>query len=483
MKKIKLDYHLFWNILPFIGLLIWGTLCLSNNLWYDEAYSASMVSRSWFDLIRITAVDDHSPFYYMILKLFFYLGGQFAYFQSLKLLSLLFMIGYLLLGKFYVKKLFGEKISVYFMFFSVTMPIMLVQAGNVRMYATALFFFTLTSLSAYDIYLDATKRKWQTFCLASICSVYCHTFTLIMTFYLYLFLLGILLYKKRSEEIKNFFRAGFTVALVFSPWLLVTIRQMLLRMKNDPGVMPTGANDIYDILKSYIQEWFSALETPITLVIYLGLVAALLLSFFTIKWMRANHNYVPIIALGIPAITALTGALISIFLNPCFLGRYIFPGFGLVALWLSIGMSHVSARSIKALLFVLTLSGFFLQYRSELSLEYDAGLSVYQNFWEENVSEGDCIIASQTHTVFLNVYHPNTQYFIYGYKLYSLPFVNTDAYTSWNQLENREGNIWFICFKGDTPDKMSERYTYEEALSFHYMYYDFVIYKLSPITM
>lgn len=61
------------------------------------------------------------------------------------------MLGYMLLGKYYVEKLFDRKISVYFMLFSLLMPIFSVQAGNVRMYAVALFFLTLTGLSAYDI--------------------------------------------------------------------------------------------------------------------------------------------------------------------------------------------------------------------------------------------------------------------------------------------------------------------------------------------
>lgn len=49
------------------------------------------------------------------------------------------MTGYMLLGKYYVAKLFDRKISVYFMTFSLLMPIFSVQAGNVRMYAMALF--------------------------------------------------------------------------------------------------------------------------------------------------------------------------------------------------------------------------------------------------------------------------------------------------------------------------------------------------------
>ena len=113
IKAIKLDTHFWWQVLPIIGLLVWGALSITNNLWYDEAYSASMISRSWMDLIYITAVDDHSPFYYVLLKLFYHLCGGGTHFWALKLMSVLFMFGYLLLGKFYVKKLFDEQISVW----------------------------------------------------------------------------------------------------------------------------------------------------------------------------------------------------------------------------------------------------------------------------------------------------------------------------------------------------------------------------------
>ena len=61
---------LLWHALPVIALLLWGVFSIRNNLWYDEAYSASMVSLPWKRLIYITATDDHSPFYYVILKLF-----------------------------------------------------------------------------------------------------------------------------------------------------------------------------------------------------------------------------------------------------------------------------------------------------------------------------------------------------------------------------------------------------------------------------
>lgn len=50
---------LLWHALPVIALLLWGVFSIRNNLWYDEAYSASMVSLPWKRLIYITATDDH----------------------------------------------------------------------------------------------------------------------------------------------------------------------------------------------------------------------------------------------------------------------------------------------------------------------------------------------------------------------------------------------------------------------------------------
>ena len=102
-----------------------------------------------------------------------------------------------------------------------------------------------------------------------------------------------------------------------------------------------------------------------------------------------------------------------------------------------------------------------------------------KEFYEENIKEGDCIIGPVEHTIFLNVYHPDIQYFLNGYKRYSLPFVNTDALTSREQLSQREGNVWYMCFQGSEPEPLAEWYDYEEAISFHYMYYDFVIWKLT----
>ena len=421
---------LLWHALPVIALLLWGVFSIRNNLWYDEAYSASMVSLPWKRLIYITATDDHSPFYYVILKLFYHLCGGGTHFWSLKLLSVLFMTGYMLLGKYYVAKLFDRKISVYFMTFSLLMPIFSVQAGNVRMYAMALFFLTLAGLAAYDIYREATRRKW----------------------------------------------------IVFSPWLAVTCRQFILRMRYDDG--STAELATLNSVMDYFKEWFSAVETPIGIVVLLGMALCLILSYGAVDWVRQHHNVAPAIAVAAFALTGIVGGVISATVNNCFMGRYAFPGMGFVMLWYAVGFAQILESSgtngrkwwAGGILGTACLC-FLIQYSSEIRLEYDGGLEIYENFAETQMTDNDAVIGPYTHTIFLNVYHPELHYYIIGYKLYSLPFVNTDALTDYSQLDSYE-NLWYICFQGGTPNELEDEYDYEEALEFHYMYYDFVIYRL-----
>ncbi|MCM1568079.1 MAG: hypothetical protein NC081_01380 [Roseburia sp.] len=473
-EKLK---NFIWHGLPVCALVVWGLLCLTDYLWYDEAYSAALVALPWRRLIYITAVDAHSPFYYSLLKLLYLLCGGGTHFFVLKLLSLFFMMGYMLLGKYYVRKLFDRETSLYFMLFSLLMPIMSVQAGNVRMYAAALFFMTLMGLSAYDIYKEETPLKWAVFCLASICTVYCHTFAMIQAFLFYVLFLAALLIGGQKEKRKGFFVCGGIVALAFSPWLYVTARQMLLRMRYDTGSVQERAS--LASFADYTREWFSALETPIDGVAYLGLALFFVLVGLGLCGLGRQADKRPLIGLGALLLTILTGFLISVFVNNCFLGRYAFPGFGFLMLFYALGMKQIRRIPPRVGIWGAALLCFGLQYGSELSLEYeDEGLKAYRQFIEEEVEAEDVMIGPYAHTVFLSVYHPGLKVYIDGYKPYKLPFDNVEELTNHEALEEVSGDIWYICFAGDIPWSFREEYDYREALAFHYMYYDFVIYRL-----
>ena len=74
---------------------------------------------------------------------------------------------------------------------------------------------------------------------------------------------------RRKDLVKGFFISGFTVAIVFSPWLAVTCRQFILRMRYDDG--STAELATLNSVMDYFKEWFSAVETPIGIVVLLGM--------------------------------------------------------------------------------------------------------------------------------------------------------------------------------------------------------------------
>lgn len=469
-----------WVLLPYLGLAVWGALCVTNNLWYDEAYTAALISRPLSELVQITSQDVHAPFYYILLKGFYTLCGGGTHYWSLKLFSLLLMFAYMLLGKYGVKRLYDEQTSVYFMLFSILMPSMCVQAGNARMYAMGLFFFTAAGLLACDILRQSAGKKWILFCLCSICSVYSHTFTMIETLILYLILLGALLYRKRYALLKWYLGSGLAVAVCYMAWLLVVYRQMQSR------IAAAGANEALFVpnlytLMDYCKEWFSAMDTPIMSVIYLGMALTLFLGYHAVDRMRSEKCYIPGWGMGILGLTALIGGLLSYYVTPCFLGRYIFTGFGALALWYAVGMRQIVSPRVKAAVLMVFLLCFVPQYRSELGLEYDKGLEEYEAFYESSVGPEDMIIATDIHPLLLSVYHPQGQYMGYGYLPPFSPFQNTTVFTQWEQLEDVTGDIWLCGFADRDMPAFAPYYNLEPACQFHYMYYDFVIYRLAPV--
>lgn len=476
---MKNRYHFLWNMLPVIGLLIWGAFGITENLWYDEAYSAALVAHTPKGIISITSQDVHSPFYYLILKAFWEFFGPIVGFRCLKWFSILAIIGYLMLGKFYVKKLFGERISVFFMLFSITMPIMTVQSGNVRMYTLALFFLTLMSLLMLDILREVHLLKWFLFILTSICSVYCHAYTMLQVFFLYIIFFVTILHQKKYDLLKGFFICGIAVSALFVPWLSVTYGQMKQRVVDHVNEQKT-IRYIAKTLLNCCREWFSALETPLTIVLCLEIAIGLFLGWNAIKWMKAKHNYVPVLGMLAMTLTAIVGIVISIFVDHGFLGRYVFSGFAAVMLLYAVGMEQLDSKIMKILVILSVAVCFLLQYGSELKLEYDAGLNTWKNF-AEDVGPNDVIMADNVHSLYLSIYYPDNNYMIYGFMPEYAPFQNTETFTRWEQLEQYEGVLWYICSADHTPILLAEKYTWEEEISFHYMYQDFKIFRLKPV--
>ena len=104
----------------FTGSAIYLSLIFNNNLWVDEAFTASLLRGSFSDVWSATAADTLPPFYNIFTKIVTLILGYSA--PSMKFSSALAAVLVLFYGGFQIKKLFSFEDALVFIAFFLTMP-------------------------------------------------------------------------------------------------------------------------------------------------------------------------------------------------------------------------------------------------------------------------------------------------------------------------------------------------------------------------
>ena len=467
--------HFLSNAFLIIANIMWIILALGNNFHYDEAYTIGMISRDWKDIISVTAQDVHSPFYYFFLKLFWEaLGGKWL--PLTKLFSLIFMDLTLIIGRRSVRSLYSEEVECAWMLFACFMPPVIVQVASPRMYTMGLFFVTMASIYALKCYQADEKKNWILLTIYTVCGVYVHTFTLIEMFVIYFVLLGVLVWKKRHNKLLFFFLSGGIVSLCYIPWLIVLYHQFLRWSGKESGwgntLLPLSGETIW----IYLSEWFSALEAPSVLQTLFGVTIFLFVGYFSIEYIRSTKDIVPLLGVIIAAIVLMMAMWISLGMVPCFLGRYLFPIFGLIWLFLAVGISRIKNDWVRTVMILCIMLSGFATFRSEKILENAQGLKDCETFLAEYDSDADALMADNYFLLMMKVYHPEEKFLLYGPKQAVIPFDNVEGFTKWEQLDGVE-TVWYFRFEDQVVGNLNEKFEVVESKVFRYSYYDIVIDK------
>ena len=453
-------------------MVVMFCLCLQKSLTYDEAYTIGMISRSYGDIIDITANDVHTPFYYFVLKFFCDLFGPWKM-QAAKLFSLLFFGGHLIVGGCICRKIYNRKVEFYWLLLAGIMPAMVVQATCARMYTLGLFLFTLTIYQAYSIWQEEKISKWVGFTITAVLTMYVHTYSMLEIFVLYVLLAILILKKKRYKSLVPYSISGVIAAICYIPWLLVLMEQMGTRSAKSDIPKLT-----YYEVDSYFAEWFSNLENPQPLAILFGIALFIYISYYVRKYVSETKDYIPYAGLLIAAVVVTAAFILSANVVNSFLGRYIFPVFGAIWLFVAVGLEKVESYWKKGVIvFGIIVCGFFA-YKEEWRLEQDAGVELYLSFMEENLGENDVIMADMFTDTMISVYIPQAQYMVYGYKEPYLPFANLDAFQRWEQLDGVD-TVWYVERTPGKANVLEEYYNREPALEFSFSHYTFTLEKLT----
>ena len=400
----------------------------------DEAYSIDLVRGSVSGIIQGAAVDVHPPLYYLILKVFNFLGNE----SLLKYRIVTAMGTYLnlfLLGATVVRKRWGCRVSVlYILWFGLTNSTLFLST-YVRMYSWGAFFVTATALFLFLYYENGRKREFLLGIVMSLAAMYIHYYALIAVFFIWLILLLAVLMKKRKKA-GYIFLGGIAVTIGYMPWLRILLSQSS-RVAKDYWMTGFDWYEWIMVPASLIE--FSDFDIRIGVVLYVFLIILLILAFVRKKWAA-------ILCTVVFFCTMAAGALFSVMITTIWATRYMYVTWGLIALFVAISAGEVSSvfsNIVHGLLIVILAVTGLLSLNTMLNSERVTN-SAYEwiTFLEDNVDDNAYLIIDD----------PAEHILVYKFYLHDAEYIFTEKLLSQNVREEltaflKDGTghqIWYI---------------------------------------
>lgn len=479
MKTEKIYKILPWALFV-LGILSYVSLIFNNNVWMDEAFTASLVRTDMAGVISRSMADTLPPLYNIYLKIMTDIFGYAI--PVMKFASVIPMILTMLLSVTVVRKRHGNIASSIFTAALFSMPYLYYFGVEIRMYSLGFFFATASGIFAYEVLYDSCLKNWIWFTVFSVLAGYSHHFAFVTVgaVYLYLFLYYII---RDRAHIKRFFLCLLSTFILYFPCLVVTLKQ--LSRVSGYFSMPEVT------LKVFIKYMYYPYTVGVT---FLSVLLLLIVILFFVKCVftifkdreRASvHMYALFMFLIYYGVLLFGTAISKVMTANIFVDRYLFFAFGLIWLFFAIEGSTFSEPSAKSqslhlimssAVLIMTLVIGIASYRSELNIEYGVNPNEMISYLSENVAEGDALVIgakTEAFTWCLPFYQPN-------FRQCSLK----DAIDLKNSGECK--NIWIAIDKADsTIDDVLESSDFagraEYIKDFKFDRYEMELYSLNNL--
>ncbi len=446
-------------IVAVLGSALYISLIFNDNLWVDEAFTASLIRQSFPEMIRDTVSDTLPPFY----NVFGFLAVSLFGFSSvvLKFCSCLAMILLLFFGGRKLHTLKGFRAAFLYELFLVAMPHFLHYGVEIRMYSWGVFSCGMAAL--YFLEIPENRSAFRGFTLFSVFSGYIHHFALVSCGMLWLILLFSYVLKKNKEDIILFFKYLGLFLILYLPGLILTFYQI----KNASSYFSMAPLS----LKSFISDIrfpFVTNITPLSALLLLMAVFAAALPFIRKSVKDSSQGLLLMSAIYLTLCFAYAVSVISG--RSLFTARYLVPCLSIF--WLGTALLSDEALSffgdkspvapvLIALIAVTLVTGYLMTFREE----YSPGAEQMKAFFNENIKSGDAIIINEDVPeieICFRYYFPDL------------------LKTGWKNADNINGTIWYLVREGsgdvlenaDTPG-----YNLEYICDFFFDRYSFSLYR------
>lgn len=319
--------YVFWSIVAIgitISIVIALAIGLNQSVWFDESYSIMIAKKPLSEMLRLTALDTHPPFYYLILKMW---GNLFGWGElALRSLSAIFMAGATFFGVKIVKKLFNNKAAIVTLVFLILAPFLLRYGFEIRMYSLA----SLIGISATFVLISALEEKnakkanylWAVYGLLVATGVYTLYYTVLiwLTHLVWLVLRSI---KEKQNLFKTkWFKAYILSVLLFLPWLPNFINQ-LTNGALAPITQPMNLSNIIGVISFsflYQPSWqINTIQSILIIFVFVYLVYMSILAFKLVD--KSKKDYLLFFAMYW-LLPILFFAIIGLF-KPMYIERYL----------------------------------------------------------------------------------------------------------------------------------------------------------------
>lgn len=350
-----------WWVWPLIAMsatyLIIMWFSIGQSVWFDEGYSITLAHRPVGELLALTAVDAHPPFYYLLLKAWASMFGWSEYaLRSLSAIAAALTVGTVFL---IVRKLFTVRTALIVLPILVFAPFALRYGYEIRMYAIASLIGALATLVLVYARERTSVKLWALYAVLVALGMY----TLYMMAALWLAHVVWLLATTKRVGVKQFFKQKWVLAIIgavvlFGPYMITFVNQLLHSAL--PGIgSPLTITKLGDILSMTIlftPEW------KLTGALALGLVIMLVLTVYLVMFIRRHlpveqrTGFLLILILVIVPIIffALTSLPKPIFVNR-YMAHVVVYSYALLGIVIALGWRY-GQKVISGILMVVSMA-------------------------------------------------------------------------------------------------------------------------------
>lgn len=451
MKCFKNRYNNLSYIIFTILSLFSISLIFNNNVWFDEAYTLSLIQHNYSEVIEILKSDMHPPLYFISLKFFCEIFGYSI--PITKAFSVLGYIATLSLGLTVIKKHFGRKTSTVYMLTVGAIPMSLYFSVQQRSYQWSIFFVTLCFTEALLFLENHGTRHCVIFVITALFAAYNHIYALLAVGIIFAFL-NIYIFTKSKKLIKAIILSDISIIIGYFPWIFPLLYQT-----------EAAAGSF----------WLKGVE-PLSVVVFASgiVISTLILA------KKENRRLSVIFAITCVLSVQAIGLLVTIFIRPFYIARYSVVISGIFALLVAFGTQHIKEK-FKNIICVLLCALNVACLIGTGIFEYNPSMNNFFNRFDEIASSTDTFLYCDSSFGILSYYYPENTHICTYYEPWFSAFDNVDCVNKKDIVNDIDfdNTVWFVKNElTKTPDYIKDNFILELTDTFKCDFNTFEVYSI-----